>query len=64
MQRSSENLRYDELPDVLTPADLIRFLPLGRNAVYEALKCGRIESIRMGQKYLIPKAALRKFLET
>lgn len=55
-------LTYDELPDVLTPQHLIEYLPMGRNAIYEALKSHIIPSVRIGQKYLITKAALRDFL--
>jgi len=54
--------RFCELPDVLTPADLMQFLPIGRNAVYEELRAKTIPSVRVGQKYLIAKAALRERL--
>jgi len=54
--------RFADLPDILTPRDLIAFLPIGRNAVYSALKRQSIKSIRVGQKLLITKAALREFL--
>jgi excisionase family DNA binding protein len=53
---------FAELPDVLTPQDLIAFLPIGRNAVYDALKTQKIKSVRVGQKFLITKSALREFL--
>ena len=35
-----------------------RFLPLGRSAIYAAIKAGEIPSIRIGRKRIIPK---RKF---
>jgi excisionase family DNA binding protein len=54
--------RLDDLPDVMTPQDLIAFLPLGRNAIYELLQEQRIKSVRVGQKFIIPKTALRDFL--
>lgn len=60
--RKATNVRYDELPDVLTPRGAQAFLRLGRNAIYAALQDGRIRSVRLGQKFLIPKAALREFL--
>jgi Helix-turn-helix domain len=56
------NGRFTELPDVLTPRDLIAFLPIGRNAVYDALRTRAIKSIRVGHRLLITKAALREFL--
>jgi hypothetical protein len=54
--------RFEELPDVLTPQDLIAFLPIGRSSVYDALSTKAIKSIRIGQRLLITKAALREFL--
>lgn len=51
-----------DLPELLTPQHLIRYLPIGRNAVYELLNAQRIRSVRIGQKFIIPKAALREFL--
>ena len=55
-------LSFEQLPDVLTPKDLIEFLPLGRNGVYNALDRRIIPSVRIGQKYLITKVALGEFL--
>jgi len=55
-------LRYDELPEVLTPQHLIRFLPVGRNAVYDLLNTQRIRNVRVGQKFVILRSALREFL--
>jgi excisionase family DNA binding protein len=63
MVRKATSVRYDELPDVLTPKEAQAFLRLGRNATYAALQDGRIRSVRLGQKFLIPKAALREFLD-
>src|SRR5581483_3956149 len=60
--KKATSIRYDELPDVLTPKEAQAFLRLGRNATYAALQDGRIRSVRHGQKFLIPKAALREFL--
>jgi excisionase family DNA binding protein len=56
-------IRYEDLPDVLTPKEAQIFLRLGRNAVYAALQDGKIRSTRVGQKFLIPKTALRDFLD-
>jgi excisionase family DNA binding protein len=54
---------HDQLPDILTPKEAQAFLRLGRNAIYAALQGGKIRSVRVGQKFLIPKAALREFLD-
>ena len=55
-------LRFAELPDILTPQDLIKYLPIGRDSIYAALKSQAIRSVRLGQKFIVTKAALREFL--
>jgi excisionase family DNA binding protein len=37
-------------------------LSLGRNTVYEAVRCGQIPAIRVGRRVLIPAAALERWL--
>ncbi|HEY6326465.1 MAG TPA: helix-turn-helix domain-containing protein [Candidatus Cybelea sp.] len=61
-QSGATSARFADLPDILTPHDVIAFLPIGRNAVYDAIKRHSLKSIRVGQKILITKAALREFL--
>ena len=60
---TSRRLTFEELPDILTPEHLWHYLPIGRNAVYDLLKTRRIPSTRVGQKFIITKAALRTFLD-
>lgn len=61
--RKATAVRYDSLPDVLTPKEVQSFLRLGRNATYDLLKDGKIRSVRLGQKYLIPRDAVRELLD-
>lgn len=56
-------IRFDDLPDVLTPGEVQSFLRLGRNATYDLLKDGTLRSVRLGQKYLIPRQAVRDLLD-
>jgi excisionase family DNA binding protein len=58
----SKALRFAELPDILTPRDLMAYLPIGRDSIYDALKSQAIRNVRLGQKFIVPKAALREFL--
>jgi excisionase family DNA binding protein len=58
----STALRFAELPDILTPRDLIAYLPIGRDSIYEALRSQTIPNVRFGQKFIVTKAALREFL--
>jgi len=44
------------------PQDLIKYLSIGRDSIYAALKSQAIRNVRLGQKFIIPKAALREFL--
>jgi hypothetical protein len=54
-----------DLPEVLTAGDVVAYLRgiIGRNAVYDLLLSQRIRNRRVGQKFIIPKAALRDFIE-
>lgn len=53
---------FRDLPEVLTPNDLVEFLPIGRSSVYELLGQGRIPAVRCGRKLLIAKSAVGAFL--
>ena len=59
---ATQSPRFAELPEILTPKHLIEYLPLGRDAVYDALKSQMIRNVRIGQKFIITKGALREFL--
>ena len=63
--RPNRGIQLDEMPEVLTAAEVISYLRgiFGRNTVYELLQTQAIRNRRYGQKFLIPKAALRDFIE-
>ena len=42
-------------PDVITVDQLMEILHIGRNAAYSLLKEGKIKTIRIGRRYIIPK---------
>ncbi len=48
--------------DILLPQDLQSILHTGRNTVYKYLSDGTIRSIRIGNKYRIPKLYLLEFI--
>jgi excisionase family DNA binding protein len=58
-------LRWDEAPDLLTPAECCLLLRISRTSCYESLRSGALKPIatRWGRRYLIPKAALRRLIE-
>ena len=47
---------------MLTVKDLYDILPVGKSTIYKLLNSGRIEFIRKGNKFLIPKNCLISFL--
>lgn len=49
---------FDEYPDILTVSDIQQALGIGRNTAYKLLKSKQIKSIRIGNKYKIPKRCL------
>ncbi len=54
----------ENYPDVLTPNDLMKFLSIGRNTVYDILKSGKLASIKIGKQYRIPKNSVVRYLNS
>jgi excisionase family DNA binding protein len=48
--------------DVLTPEDVAVRLGIGRNQAYEAIARGDIPALRLGRRWLIPRAAFERLL--
>jgi excisionase family DNA binding protein len=55
--------RFEDLPDILTADETAEYLRLGRSSIYEAIRRKHIRSVRIGRRILIPKSALRPFVE-
>lgn len=53
---------FDDLPLTLRVEDLMAVLNIGRNCVYDLIRCGKIQSIRIGKQYRIPKQALIDYM--
>lgn len=49
---------------VVTVEDLARLLAIGRNTAYTLVRSGKIRSIKVGRKYLIPKTAVDEYLDS
>jgi hypothetical protein len=47
------SLALADLGDILTPADVQRFLGIGRNATYELLASGKLTSVRITPRRLV-----------
>lgn len=52
----------DEARDVLTVEEAGHLLRLGKAACYEALRTGRIPSVKIGRRILIPKVVVEELL--
>lgn len=53
---------FSEYDDIVSVADVMKMLHLGRVTVYNLLKSGRIHTLRVGKKYVIPKKSVIDFL--
>jgi excisionase family DNA binding protein len=51
-----------ELKPYLTPSELTVFLPVGRSVIYRELRAGRIPSMKIGRKIVIPRVAFERWL--
>lgn len=56
------NAMFSNYPDVVSVEDVQAMLNIGRNAAYGLLQSGAISAIRVGKKYIIPKASVIDFL--
>lgn len=56
------NSIFANYPDVVSVDDVQAMLHIGRNAAYSLLQSGAITTIRVGKKYIIPKASVIDFL--
>jgi excisionase family DNA binding protein len=49
-------------PDVLSVDDVAARLGIGRNLAYSAVREGKIPSIKIGQRWLVPRVAFDRLL--
>lgn len=52
----------EALPLVLTVPEAAEKLRIGLGRCYELVHCGRLRNIKVGKKFLIPRAAIFEFL--
>lgn len=56
--------RKTRLPATYTPGELAVVLGISRNGVYSALRTGTIPNVRIGRRFVIPRAAVQEWLAT
>lgn len=53
---------FTEYDDVVSVADVANMLHISKVTVYDLLKLGRIFTLRVGKRYIIPKKSIIDFL--
>lgn len=56
------NDAHEALPLVLTVPEAAKQLRVGIGRCYELARCGRLRSIKIGKRILIPRASIFEFL--
>ena len=51
-------------PEVLTITELASVLRIGKNKAYQLVSSGKIESVKIGCKAIVPRLSVAKFLMT
>lgn len=54
----------NDYPDVLTAEQVAQILRISKNSAYKLLHQRVIGSLSVGRKFLVPKSALRAYLES
>lgn len=54
--------KQEHLPVVLTAAEAMDILGVGKNTMYRLLKSGELPAVRIGRHWRIPKENLEQFL--
>jgi len=63
MDSVNRNTPLDDLPMLLSVAELRCWLNLSRSKIYELLASGEISSIRFGRSIKIPRDCLKSLIE-
>ena len=62
MNEVYEYQMFSEYKDVVSVDDVTKMLHLSRVTVYKLLKAGRIRTLKVGKKYIIPKQSVIDFI--
>ena len=53
---------FDNYDDILTVAEVMELLYVGKNTVYRLLQDGELRGFRIGKVWRIPKACLEQYI--
>jgi excisionase family DNA binding protein len=54
----------ESLPPVLTVVEAAKVLRISRNGAYELARTGKLPTLRLGRRLVVPKTALLRMLES
>jgi excisionase family DNA binding protein len=54
---------FKDFKDVVSVAEMMSMLKIGKNTAYDLLKNNKIQSIRVGRVHRIPKINIIKYLQ-
>lgn len=57
------SMRYEDMPDIITPCDAAAYLGISVKTVYDYIHDGRIQAAKCGNRYRLRKEWLVDFLE-
>lgn len=60
----SSSIKYENMPDVITPFDAADYLGINVKTVYDCIHDGRIQAAKCGNRYRLRKEWLVDFLES
>lgn len=63
MRKTKEQKMEEELPLILTVAEVAKILRIGKNTTYKLIRCGKLRSLRIGRQLRVPRQAVLDFLE-
>ena len=56
-------MMFKDFKDVVSVAEMMSMLKIGKNTAYDLLKNNKIQSIRIGKVHRIPKINIIKYLQ-
>lgn len=63
MNNMTEKELFAKYPEIVSIQDVMKMLNMGRCRVYRTLKSGQIKTVKVGNKYIIPKASVIAFIK-
>lgn len=55
---------FKQYPDVMTVNQVMKALKIGKNTVYRLISENKLNCIRIGRKYIVPKKFVIDFINT